>query len=97
MECEGEFDLHKFFPTSNSRRLRKSYIQDRVAKVIFPLLEKTLRHADLCWTSLIMASVAVKSIDHVVLTVKDIPTTVEFYTIRLGMKNEVFESKGTER
>lgn len=44
-----------------------------------------------------MASFAVKSIDHVVLTVKDIPTTVDFYTKQLGMKHEVFTSKGTER
>lgn len=44
-----------------------------------------------------MASFAVKAIDHVVLTVKSIPATVEFYTTRLGMKHEVFTSKGIER
>ena len=44
-----------------------------------------------------MGSFAVKSIDHVVLTVKDIPATVNFYTERLGMKHEVFTSKGSER
>lgn len=44
-----------------------------------------------------MASFAVKSIDHVVLTVKSIEATVEFYTTRLGMKHEVFTSKGVER
>lgn len=44
-----------------------------------------------------MASFAVKSIDHVVLTVKNIPATITFYTTRLGMKHEVFTSKGVER
>ena len=44
-----------------------------------------------------MASFAVKSIDHVVLTVKSIEATVDFYTTRLGMKHEVFTSKGVER
>lgn len=44
-----------------------------------------------------MASFAVKSIDHVVLTVKNIPATINFYTTRLGMKHEVFTSKGVER
>ncbi|KAH9815706.1 Virulence protein [Teratosphaeria destructans] len=34
------------------------------------------------------APFAVKAIDHVVLTVKSIPQTVEFYTTRLGMKHE---------
>ncbi|KAF4311538.1 Glyoxalase/bleomycin resistance protein/dioxygenase [Botryosphaeria dothidea] len=43
---------------------------------------------------------AVKSIDHVVLTVRSIPATVNFYTQRLGMKHEVFTSvkdPGVER
>lgn len=44
-----------------------------------------------------MASFAVKSIDHVVLTVQSIEATVDFYTTRLGMKHEVFTSKGAER
>ena len=44
-----------------------------------------------------MATFAVKSIDHVVLTVKSIEATVNFYTSRLGMKHEVFTSKGVER
>ncbi|KAF2482217.1 Glyoxalase/Bleomycin resistance protein/Dihydroxybiphenyl dioxygenase [Neohortaea acidophila] len=44
-----------------------------------------------------MASFAVKAIDHVVLTVKSIPKTVDFYTTRLGMRHEVFTSKGSER
>jgi catechol-2,3-dioxygenase len=47
--------------------------------------------------NLTMASFAVKSIDHVVLTVKSIEATVDFYTKRLGMKHEVFTSKGVER
>ncbi|WP_419771021.1 MAG: VOC family protein [Candidatus Marinarcus sp.] len=33
----------------------------------------------------------IKSIDHIVLTVKDIPKTVEFYTSVLGMEKEVFK------
>ncbi|KAK3115543.1 hypothetical protein LTR53_004990 [Teratosphaeriaceae sp. CCFEE 6253] len=44
-----------------------------------------------------MASFLVKSIDHVVLTVKDLDETVEFYTTKLGMKHEVFASKDVER
>ncbi|KAK4499185.1 hypothetical protein PRZ48_009698 [Zasmidium cellare] len=44
-----------------------------------------------------MASITVKSIDHVVLTCKSIPATISFYTTRLGMKHEVFTSKGVER
>jgi catechol 2,3-dioxygenase-like lactoylglutathione lyase family enzyme len=43
------------------------------------------------------APFAVKSIDHVVLTVKDIDATVEFYTSKLGMRHEKFVSKGQER
>lgn len=35
---------------------------------------------------------AVKSLDHVVLTVRSIPATVNFYTQKLGMKHEVFTS-----
>jgi catechol 2,3-dioxygenase-like lactoylglutathione lyase family enzyme len=44
-----------------------------------------------------MASFAVKSIDHVVLTCRNIPATINFYTQRLGMRHEVFTSKGVER
>ncbi|KAF2152075.1 Glyoxalase/Bleomycin resistance protein/Dihydroxybiphenyl dioxygenase [Myriangium duriaei CBS 260.36] len=44
-----------------------------------------------------MAAFAVKSIDHVVLTVKNIPATIAFYTQRLGMRHEKFTSKGSER
>lgn len=44
-----------------------------------------------------MASFAVKAIDHVVLTVKSIPKTVDFYATRLGMKHETFFSQGVER
>lgn len=36
--------------------------------------------------------VAVKSLDHIVLTVKDIQATVDFYTKHLGMKHEAFSS-----
>lgn len=43
------------------------------------------------------ATFTVKSIDHVVLTCRDIPATVDFYTTKLGMKHEVFESKGSQR
>jgi catechol 2,3-dioxygenase-like lactoylglutathione lyase family enzyme len=35
---------------------------------------------------------AVKSLDHVVLTVKSIEAAVNFYTDNLGMKHEVFTS-----
>lgn len=44
-----------------------------------------------------MASFSVKSLDHVVITAKDIPTTIDFYTKRLGMKHEVFKASGGER
>ncbi|OJD37134.1 biphenyl-diol-dioxygenase [Diplodia corticola] len=43
---------------------------------------------------------AVKSLDHVVLTVRSIPATVDFYTKMMGMKHEVFTSAkdpGVER
>ncbi len=33
----------------------------------------------------------IKSIDHIVLTVKDIEKTVEFYTAVLGMEKEIFK------
>lgn len=42
-------------------------------------------------------SFAVNAIDHVVLTCRNIPATVSFYTTRLGMKHEVFTSGGVER
>ncbi|OQE26304.1 hypothetical protein PENSTE_c005G03383 [Penicillium steckii] len=35
---------------------------------------------------------AVKSLDHLVLTVRSIPETVAFYTTHLGMRHEVFTS-----
>ncbi|KAL2832684.1 Glyoxalase/Bleomycin resistance protein/Dihydroxybiphenyl dioxygenase [Aspergillus pseudoustus] len=38
------------------------------------------------------APFAVKSLDHLVLTVRSIPKTVQFYTTHLGMKHEVFTS-----
>lgn len=44
-----------------------------------------------------MASFSVKSLDHVVITARDIPKTIEFYTQRLGMKHEVFKANGGER
>lgn len=44
-----------------------------------------------------MAAFSVKSLDHVVITAKDIPATIEFYTKRLGMKHQVFKSGGGER
>ncbi|KAJ4377150.1 hypothetical protein N0V86_006591 [Didymella sp. IMI 355093] len=43
------------------------------------------------------AAFSVKSLDHVVITARDIPTTIEFYTKRLGMKHEVFKASGGER
>ena len=36
--------------------------------------------------------VQIKSIDHIVLTVKDIDKTVDWYVQHLGMKHEVFSS-----
>ena len=44
-----------------------------------------------------MSTFAVKALDHVVLTVKSIPKTIDFYTTRLGMKHASFISKGGER
>ena len=44
-----------------------------------------------------MASFAVTAIDHVVLTVKDLSSTIEFYTARLGMKHEPFDHHGEQR
>ena len=44
-----------------------------------------------------MSTFAVKALDHVVLTVKSIPKTIDFYTTRLGMKHSSFVSKGDER
>jgi len=46
---------------------------------------------------LAMAQFAVKALDHVVLTCRSIPKTVDFYTSRLGMKHEKFTSGGGER
>lgn len=43
------------------------------------------------------APFAVTSIDHVVLTCRDIPATVDFYITKLGMKHEVFTSGGVSR
>lgn len=40
-----------------------------------------------------MASkIIVKSLDHIVLTVKSIQATVNFYTQHLGMRHEAFRS-----
>ncbi|CAF9908490.1 MAG: hypothetical protein ALECFALPRED_004656 [Alectoria fallacina] len=48
-----------------------------------------------------MASkIAVKALDHIVLTVRSVPATVAFYETLLGMKHEVFTSPkhgGVER
>ncbi|KAK4565404.1 hypothetical protein LTR86_004021 [Recurvomyces mirabilis] len=44
-----------------------------------------------------MASFAVKALDHVVLTCRSIPKSVDFYTSRLGMKHEKFTGGGVER
>ena len=44
-----------------------------------------------------MAAFSVKALDHVVITARDIPTTIEFYTKRLGMRHEVFKAGGGER
>ncbi|KAK1058578.1 hypothetical protein LTR12_013814 [Friedmanniomyces endolithicus] len=44
-----------------------------------------------------MANFAVKSLDHVVLTAKDIDATIKFYTTKLGMKHETFASNGVDR
>ncbi|KAJ5168986.1 uncharacterized protein N7482_004580 [Penicillium canariense] len=38
------------------------------------------------------AKFTVKSLDHLVLTVRSIPETVAFYTTHLGMRHEVFSS-----
>ncbi|KAL4865578.1 hypothetical protein BDV12DRAFT_199986 [Aspergillus spectabilis] len=38
------------------------------------------------------ARFAIKSLDHLVLTVRSIPTTVAFYTTHLGMRHQVFSS-----
>lgn len=38
------------------------------------------------------AACTVKALDHVVLTCKSIPATVEFYKKWMGMKHEVFTS-----
>lgn len=46
------------------------------------------------------AKFAVKSLDHLVLTVRSIPLSVAFYTAHLGMRHEVFTSPtnpGVER
>lgn len=39
-----------------------------------------------------MANIAIKSLDHLVLTVRSIPATVAFYTNHLGMRHEKFTS-----
>ncbi|GAB1741915.1 hypothetical protein NU219Hw_g7321t1 [Hortaea werneckii] len=44
-----------------------------------------------------MASFAVRALDHVVLTCKYIPKTIDFYTTRLGMKHETFGPAGQQR
>jgi catechol 2,3-dioxygenase-like lactoylglutathione lyase family enzyme len=40
---------------------------------------------------------SVKALDHVVLTARDVPKTIEFYTQRLGMRHEVFTAQGGAR
>jgi catechol 2,3-dioxygenase-like lactoylglutathione lyase family enzyme len=39
-----------------------------------------------------MGSFVVKALDHIVLTVRSIPATVEFYSKNLGMRHETFRS-----
>ena len=44
-----------------------------------------------------MAASTAKSLDHIVLTVKDIPTTIKWYGDMLNMTHTSFTSKGAER
>ncbi|TKA23030.1 hypothetical protein B0A50_07248 [Salinomyces thailandicus] len=44
-----------------------------------------------------MTSFAVKALDHVVLTCRHLPKTIDFYTTRLGMKHQTFGPPGQER
>lgn len=44
-----------------------------------------------------MAASTAKSLDHLVLTVKDIPATIKWYEEILNMSHTSFTSKGTER
>jgi catechol 2,3-dioxygenase-like lactoylglutathione lyase family enzyme len=37
--------------------------------------------------------IAIKSLDHIVLSVRSIPKTIEFYTKLLGMRHEVFQAR----
>lgn len=43
------------------------------------------------------AKFTIRSLDHIVLTCRSIPKTIDFYTRHLGMKHEVFTSKGVDR
>jgi len=44
------------------------------------------------------SAVKVKSLDHVVLTVKSLEATADFYTTHLGMQHETFKAgDGVER
>jgi hypothetical protein len=53
-----------------------------------------IRKANMSYSS---PAVKVKSLDHVVLTVKSLEATADFYTTHLGMKHEKFTSGGVER
>lgn len=44
-----------------------------------------------------MGASTAKSLDHLVLTVKDIPATIKWYTEMLNMSHTSFTSKGTDR
>ncbi|KAH8682105.1 Glyoxalase/Bleomycin resistance protein/Dihydroxybiphenyl dioxygenase [Xylariales sp. PMI_506] len=60
-----------------------------------PPLSRTFNRA---YAARTMSSIAnVRSLDHLVLTVKDLQSTIKFYETVLGMKHTVFVSKGDER
>lgn len=62
---------------------------NRGADHVTPTLFPTSRHL---FQLSKMGAVTIKSLDHLVLTVRSIPDTIAFYTTHLGMKHEVFAS-----
>jgi hypothetical protein len=62
-----------------------------VSPVIASILFISSELTKFTYLSFVMAAkFAVKSLDHLVLTVRSIPETVAFYTTHLGMRHEVF-------
>jgi hypothetical protein len=88
-------------PVTLNRHAYRSYHSRELERIRTPTTLTTLtpniRKANMSSSSSSPA-VKVKSLDHVVLTVKSLDATADFYTTHLGMQHETFKAgDGVER